>query len=93
MKPSVGRIVHYFPSELATAELEDLFPLGDDQSRLGHHARMSRHGPHAAIITAVHSDVCVDLRVFPPLRDDQAIAAVTDRKGDSAGHWEWPPRV
>lgn len=48
IKPTVGRVVHYFP---AKSKYEFGFSI------FGGH-------PHAAIVTAVHSDTCVNLAVF-----------------------------
>lgn len=48
IKPSVGRVVHFFPKE--------------DSWAFGFYVRGGK--PHAAIVTAVHSDTMVNLSVF-----------------------------
>lgn len=65
MKPSIGRIVHYF------ADDSDL--------------------PHAAIVTRVHSEQCVDLHVWSQEGTQFGMTSVPNYPGGP--RWEWPPRV
>lgn len=69
MKPTIGRIVHYFEP-------------GSDV-------------PQAAIITQVHSDVCVNLRVFHDGERFPRVTSVEQATSDNSENcrWEWPPRV
>ena len=50
----------------------------------------------AAIITAVHSDTCVNLTIFYPNGDTRGVSSVS-LDGDVGTHtpysWSWPPRV
>lgn len=75
MKPTIGRIVHYYPWE-------------DNPIGL----------PKPAIITAVHSDTCVNLEVFGIADDGRFRSSVLMLPEDAlgvprAGYWNWPPRV
>ena len=79
MKPTIGRIVHYtFPNTFA----------GTGQSREG----QSRTVP--AIIVAVWSDTCVNLRVFqdgehPPLWKTSVVLKQSE-DDLTCEYWEWP---
>lgn len=78
MKPTIGRIVHYYPHSQDTGS----FPYTPGE-------------PVAAIITQVHSDECVNLRLFV---DGQAqgetwITSVVYDEGQGEFSWSWPPRV
>lgn len=61
--------------------------------RVVHYYGPRQDGPHAAVITRVHSDQCVDLFVLPQDGDPLRIDSVVDTEGDSNGRWCWPPRV
>lgn len=51
----------------------------------------TRTAPLPAIVTAVHSDTCVNLSVFNDGAADFKKTSVV--KGDGPFNWNWPPRV
>jgi hypothetical protein len=60
--------------------------------RLVHFQPTTEGAKAPAIITAVHSDTCVNLRVFSD--DDHPIERVTSVvQGTGARSWSWPERV
>lgn len=48
-----------------------------------------------AVVTAVHSETCVSLTVFPEELDDPhpAIRRTSVVQGTGVGDWRWPPRA
>ena len=63
--------------------------------RIVHYYGASGDGPHAAIVTAVHSDTLVSLTVFPDggLASPQANVVQSDAAyANGFSRWEWPPR-
>ena len=44
-----------------------------------------------AIITRVHNEECVNLRVFFDGRPSTPMTSVV--RGDKLGQWNWPPKV
>lgn len=86
MKPTIGRIVHYWPRKSAGADngLPMVYAVAAE--------------PVPAIIVRVWSDDCVNLRVFndaEPRYDAEAQEHVTSvtrcDQGDTWG-WDWPAR-
>lgn len=73
LKPSVGRIVHFFTNI-------PVYSNGDDV-------------PVAAMITRVHSDMIVDLSVFPSDREMRLFGRVVYSPTGNSNCWRWPPRV
>ena len=82
MKPSIGRIVHLRVAD-SFDDIEAINALGGN--------RVIEGDIVAAIITAVHSDTCVNLKA---LVDGPADYWASSRElGDDPGQWNWPPRV
>lgn len=87
-KPSIGRIVHYCLDEA-------------DRSQIA--ATGGNHGliVQPAVIVAVHSDDCVNLKVLIDGPQDLWVTSIMHfdpATGDDAaqpanGTWRWPPRV
>lgn len=78
IKPSIGRIVHYFPQP----------------GEFGLHSNST--SPCAAIITAVWSDTCVNLKVLVDGPHDHWVTSRMLREGSDDcgfGVWAWPERV
>lgn len=72
MKPSIGRIVHYYPQE---------------SDRFGVMGK-----PISAIVVAVHSAECVNLRLFPDCHDSPWVSSVSRDENNVEFSWSWPPR-
>lgn len=92
MKPSIGRIVHYYE--------------GDHEAPQGfgspeHWPGTNGHRVHPAIITAVWSDSCVNLTVFldakvPEVRTSSCLlpdAVFAEGVHCTNSGWYWPPKV
>ena len=78
-KPTVGRIVHYYPSD-------------DDRILMNGLAAGNTHlNQYAAIITAVWSNDLVNLKVF--LDGPIDLTNLSASLGDEHGMWSWPKRV
>lgn len=73
MKPTVGRIVHYYPTT---------------NDRFGEMGK-----PIAAVIVAVHSDECVNLRLIPDSDDSPWVSSVVYDEGHGEYSWSWPQRA
>lgn len=77
-KPSVGRIVHYFPSEQDTEALSN----GNDGPIA------------AIVTRVWDASGCVNLTVFPDYSSPVARSSVLPRSDAlRTNSWEWPPRV
>lgn len=61
--------------------------------RIVHYYGCEGDGPHAAIITKVRSDQCVDLYVLPQDGEPLGMFSVGNTPDDANGHWCWPPRI
>lgn len=48
---------------------------------------------HAAIITAVWSDTCVNLTIFHPDGHTYSKTSVVQSADQECDSWDWPPRV
>lgn len=90
MKPSVGRIVHYWSVTPALMAV---------QTADGQNVVVEYHGPFAAIVTFVHGngDVSLDVRVPEKARGLKGFTgtdAVKHAPDDMPTHgaWNWPPR-
>lgn len=80
-KPSIARIVHYSLTEAQAA-------FADAQAGRKNVLEAGRTCP--AIVTDVHDDDCVDLRVIIRGQDTFVTSAM---KGSKPGMWRWPERV
>lgn len=81
MRPTVGRIVHYFDPTTSRPEEEPQRGAWDWGSC------------RAAIITRVHADDCVNLTVFDDfIGEPQSVTSVEFRDEPEAGCCMWPPR-
>lgn len=82
MKATIGRIVHY------------TFPASEP---LGYSLRAGQTRTVPAMIVAVWTDECVNLRVFQDgLEAPISATSVTLKNADTpeeSEYWEWPPRV
>lgn len=78
MKPTIGRIVHYKPS---AERVDALHELGCNHPEI-----------MPAVIVAVWSDECVNLKVLVdgPAADMWVTSA---NRGDETGQWNWPKIV
>lgn len=82
MQPTIGRIVHFtFPQ--------------DEVKGFSSEAGQSQTVP--AIIVSVHSDECVNLRVFPDSSGPSIVKTSVPLKQESNSkangfYWEWPAR-
>jgi len=74
MKPTIGRIVHYRTTK-------------DDRTVLGNTGGWEA-SLLPAIITATHSDTCVNIQVFADGRQNLWKTSVNE--GDGEGQWSWP---
>ncbi len=79
-KPAIGRIVHYSPtlSDEKRMEAAQLLNKGCN----GNKSKLP------AIIVAVWSDTCVNLRVL--CDGDLTLWNTSVNKGDDTGQWNWP---
>lgn len=77
-KPTVGRIVRYRVSPDEHERATGYEPGGDSIIEW------------PAIVTAVHNDTCVNLRVFSDGPKDLHLTSKT--LGEEVGEWHWPPR-
>lgn len=76
-KPSIGRIVHYKPTEAQIKEMND-------------HPNCNTAKVLPAIIVAVWDEQCVNLKV---ICDGEINLWVTSSKqGDGEYEWNWPQR-
>lgn len=75
MKPTIGRIVIYNTTGLERSEMEQ-----------NPQCNVSEKLP--AMITAVWSDDCVNLKVF--LDGEGEIWKTSAQKGDDEDQWNWP---
>ena len=48
---------------------------------------------HAAIITHVWSDTCVNLKAFGKDHNDTDVVSTSSIQGDGENQWNWPERV
>lgn len=78
MTPSIGRIVHYYPT--ASDNPEDF-----RNNKLGK--------PIAAVIVKVHSDECVNLRLITDSESLPWKTSVCFDEALSEMSWSWLPRV
>ena len=78
-KPTIGRIVHYNPSLTDVAKMDAASVLNGG---------CNRPNKLAAIVTAVWSDSCVNLRVVCDGNLDLWITSANI--GDQPGQWNWP---
>jgi hypothetical protein len=94
-KPTVGRIVHYYPSK------RDEGTILNNISMEGVAGPIIKDGTVLpAIIVQVWSDTCVNLRVICDGPKDAwktsvtlfGSAGVAVDEYEKAGSWEWPPR-
>ena len=53
------------------------------------HYKVDDGGIAPAIITRVHNDDCVNLRIFLDGRPCESRTSVV--RGDGRGQWDWPP--
>jgi hypothetical protein len=76
MKPTVGRIVHYFNMAAAA---------GPQNNQMG-------PGPYAALVVQVFSEHCVSLKVFAPTEGNDRIESSVESRGSTLGgrFWDWP---
>jgi hypothetical protein len=104
--PSIGRVIHYRPTEeqaaavnrrrehFASAQSREAWPPGA-QAHVGNRVRAGQ--PYPAIVTAVWPEefgkdtVGVNAQVLLDGSDSFWITSV--REGTEAGTWEWPPYV
>ncbi len=99
-KPSVGRIVIFRQSDHDAMQTTnrayiDHFPNSRD------HTGTNCTRDHAAIITRVWSDTCVNLHVFFDAHDPESrnsvveLAELPEGTTDTSGNggWFWPPRT
>ena len=75
-KPSIGRIVHYVPSE-KEKEVDNYF--GNDSE------------VKPAIIVAVWSDTCVNLQVLHD-NGREPTWVTSANQGTGVGQWHWPEK-
>lgn len=80
-KPSIGRIVLYSLTEAQSAYAD---------AQAGRKNVLEAGMACPAIVTDVHGDDCVDLRVI--IRGQDAFVS-SAMKGDEPGMWRWPARV
>ena len=78
-KPSVGRIVHYHPYGTEAFSSLSL-------------RQVAAREPFAAIVTAVSSDIHVELTVFRPGSAPEPTHGSVPY-GTEPGCWSWPERV
>lgn len=74
-KPTIGRFVHYKPSEVERKRMKD-----------ANNCNESSLLP--AVITAVWSDSCVNLKVL--LDGEGDLWATSRSRGENEGNWDWP---
>lgn len=61
--------------------------------RIVHYFEQDSDVEHAAMITRVHSDVCVDLEVWHQRPEKSGRrTSILSRPGDALGRWDWPRR-
>jgi hypothetical protein len=77
IKPTIGRVVHYFPSELDVLEGEAMAIYGN--------------APCTALIAYVWSDICVNLVVFDHTGIAFSRTSVAINVDGSSPHAEWMP--
>lgn len=80
-RPSIGRIVHYSITDAQAA-------YADAQAGRKNVLKAEKTCP--AIVTDVHGDDCVDLRILIGGQDAFVTSAM---KGRGPGMWRWPERV
>lgn len=78
MKPTIGRIVHYYPSEYDNPEQWNRGEVGQ---------------PIAAVIVRVWSDECVNLRLLTDCDYTPWKTSVVFNEECKEASWSWPPRV
>jgi hypothetical protein len=78
-KPSIGRIVHYQPT------LEEREAWATSGNSIGPDEVLP------AIVVAVWSDDCVNLRVF--LDGEESPWSTSRTLGEGPGEWRWPARA
>lgn len=62
--------------------------------RIVHYFGCKGDPPLPGIITAVHSDECVNLKVFDDGGNDQFFSSLTKKENEeSTTCWDWPARV
>ena len=78
MKPTIGRIVHYYPT--ASDHPQDFL-----NQKLGE--------PIAAVIVKVWTEECVNLRLISDSDSTAWITSICYDEAHSEMSWSWPPRV
>lgn len=87
MKPTIGRIVHYFP----TAD--------DSKALMAMGGNYGLDRPIPGVIVAVWSDTCVNLKLLTDGPYDLWKTSVSQRTGEPTEEnpqqytWDWPPRA
>ena len=61
--------------------------------RIVHFRTYSNDEVEPAIITKVHNDTCVNLRIFSDSQPHNDEFRISVTQGDSRGQWNWPPRT
>lgn len=75
MKPTIGRIVKYYPTEEEKKQME----------KPEVEANVADELP--AIVVAVWGEDCVNLKVFQDGKDN--LWVTSSLKGNEAGNWDW----
>ena len=80
MKPTIGRIVIYNVTDAQKKAMEDSY------KNTGKPCNIQSKLP--AIIVAVWSDICVNLKVITDGQDD--LWVTSSSQGDGPYNWNWP---